>query len=92
MTLISINVGLPREILHVGQAITTGIFKLPAIRSVWLGRLNLEGDGQADLRVHGGADKAVYVYPVEAVVMRFPRLDRLEHAAQRCTELAHLGR
>ena len=65
MTLISINVGLPREILHGGQAITTGIFKAPVAGPVWLGRLNLAGDGQADLRVHGGADKAVYVYPFE---------------------------
>lgn len=65
MTLISINVGLPREIIHGGQAITTGIFKLPVAGPVWLGRLNLAGDGQADLRVHGGEDKAVYVYPFE---------------------------
>ncbi len=65
MTLISINVGLPREVIHSGQAITTGIFKLPVAGSVWLGRLNLVGDGQADLRVHGGVDKAVYVYPFE---------------------------
>jgi len=65
MTLISINVGFPREIIHGGQAITTGIFKAPVTGPVRLGRLNLEGDGQADLRVHGGADKAVYVYPIE---------------------------
>ena len=65
MTLISINVGLPREIIHGGQAITTGIFKLPVAGPVWLGRLNLAGDGQADLRVHGGADKAMYAYPFE---------------------------
>jgi MOSC domain-containing protein YiiM len=65
MTLISINVGLPREILHSGQAITTGIFKLPVAGAVWLGHLNLVGDGQADLRVHGGTDKAVYLYPFE---------------------------
>jgi MOSC domain-containing protein YiiM len=65
MTLISINVGLPREIIHRGQAITTGIFKVPVAGPVWVGRLNLAGDGQADLRVHGGVDKAVYVYPFE---------------------------
>jgi MOSC domain-containing protein YiiM len=65
MTLISINIALPREIIHGGQAITTGIFKAPVAGPVWLGRLNLAGDGQADLRVHGGADKAVYVYPFE---------------------------
>ena len=65
MTLISINVGLPHEIIHGGRAVTTGIFKLPIAGPVWLGRLNLAGDGQADLRVHGGADKAVYLYPLE---------------------------
>ncbi len=65
MTLISINVGLPREIIHGGRALTTGIFKAPVAGPVWLGRLNLMGDGQADLRVHGGADKAVYLYPFE---------------------------
>jgi MOSC domain-containing protein YiiM len=65
MALISINVGLPREILHGGQTITTGIFKAPVAGPVWLGHLNLVGDGQADLRVHGGADKAVYLYPFE---------------------------
>jgi len=65
MNLISVNIGLPREITHGGQTVTTGIFKAPVAGPVWLGRLNLEGDGQADLRVHGGADKAVYVYPFE---------------------------
>jgi MOSC domain-containing protein YiiM len=65
MTLISINVGLPREIIHRGQAIATGIFKAPVAGPVWLGCLNLAGDGQADLRVHGGVDKTVYLYPFE---------------------------
>ena len=65
MTLISINLSLPRQIIHGGQAISTGIFKIPVSGPVWLGHLNLVGDGQADLRVHGGADKAVYVYPFE---------------------------
>lgn len=65
MTLISINVGLPREIIHGGRAVSTGIFKAPVAGPVRLGRLNLKGDSQADLRVHGGADKAVYVYPFE---------------------------
>jgi MOSC domain-containing protein YiiM len=50
MALISINVGLPREIIHRGQAITTGIFKVPVAGSVWLGRLNLAGDGLNQVR------------------------------------------
>jgi MOSC domain-containing protein YiiM len=65
MKLISLIIGMPREINHRGQKVTTGIFKLPVAGPVWLGRLNLAGDGQADLRVHGGADKAVYLYPFE---------------------------
>ena len=65
MNLISVNVGRPREITHGGQTVTTGIFKVPVAGAVFLRRLNLDGDGQADLRVHGGLDKAVYAYPFE---------------------------
>ncbi|MCK6625857.1 MAG: MOSC domain-containing protein [Anaerolineae bacterium] len=63
MKLISINVGLPRTVTWQGKPVTTGIFKEPVSGPVKLRRLNLEGDRQADLTVHGGADKAVYVYP-----------------------------
>ncbi|MBK9308586.1 MAG: MOSC domain-containing protein [Nitrospira sp.] len=48
-----------------GQAWTTGFFKHPINDPIWLGRLNLDGDGQADLENHGGIDKAVNVYPIE---------------------------
>lgn len=65
MKLISINVGLPRTVTWQGQTVTTGIFKEPVSGPVRLRALNLEGDRQADLTVHGGADKAVYVYPAE---------------------------
>jgi len=65
MKLISINVGLPREIVHQGRAVSTGIFKEPVAGPVFLRQLNLDGDRQADLRVHGGADKAAYLYPFE---------------------------
>lgn len=65
MKLTSINVGRPREIIHRGQAVSTGIFKEPVAGPVFLRQLNLDGDRQADLRVHGGADKAVYLYPFE---------------------------
>jgi len=61
--LISVNVGLPREIAWKGKSVTTGIFKAPVNGPVALRRHNLEGDGQADLSVHGGPTKAVYVYP-----------------------------
>jgi MOSC domain-containing protein YiiM len=65
MKLLSVNVGLPREVVVRGQTVTTGIFKEPVRGRVMLRKLNLDGDRQADLSVHGGADKAVYVYPVE---------------------------
>lgn len=65
MKLISINVGLPRTVASRGQTVITGIFKEPVSGSVMLRTLNLDGDQQADLSVHGGADKAVYVYPAE---------------------------
>ncbi len=65
MKLISINIGLPREVIHRGQMLSTGIFKTSVAGSLFLRSLNLDGDRQADLRVHGGADKAVYLYPFE---------------------------
>jgi len=65
MKLISINIGRPRPVPHEGRVVSTGIFKEPMAGPVFLRRLNLDGDGQADLRVHGGADKAVYAYPFE---------------------------
>ncbi len=65
MRLVSVNVGLPRDVIWKGRAVRTGIFKEPVAGRVMLRRLNLEGDKQADLSVHGGADKAVYAYPVE---------------------------
>ena len=65
MKLLSVNVGLPREIEWHGKLVRTSIFKSPALGSVRVATLNLEGDGQSDLSVHGGVDKAVYVYPAE---------------------------
>ena len=65
MRLVSVNVGLPRLVLWRGEPVSTGIYKEPVAGRVILRRLNLEGDRQADLTVHGGKDKAVYVYPSE---------------------------
>jgi MOSC domain-containing protein YiiM len=65
MQLISVNVGLPREVAWKGRTASTGIFKEPVSDRVMVRSLNLEGDRQADLTVHGGLDKAVYVYPFE---------------------------
>ena len=65
MKLISIQVGLPREVTWRGRSVTTGIFKKPVEGSVALRTLNLDGDAQADLSVHGGLTKAAYAYPAE---------------------------
>jgi MOSC domain-containing protein YiiM len=65
--LVSIQVGLPKTIGGTASASewTTGFFKEPVSGPIWVGTTNLAGDGQADLRVHGGADKAINVYPFE---------------------------
>ena len=63
--LISVNVGLPRIVMNNGEPVTTGIFKEPVAGRVMLRALNLDGDGQADLSVHGGLSKAAYAYPSE---------------------------
>jgi MOSC domain-containing protein YiiM len=63
--LLSVNVGLPRDVEWHGRAVRTSIWKEPASGRVRVRRLNLDGDEQSDLSVHGGADKAVYVYPSE---------------------------
>ena len=63
--ILSINVSLPKEIDFEGQKVTTGIFKEPIEGRIMLRTLNLDGDKQADLTVHGGPDKAVYAYPIE---------------------------
>ncbi len=65
MKIVSVNVGTPRPFEWQGRRIMSGIFKAPVEGRVALGRLNLDGDRQADLSVHGGAHKAVYVYPSE---------------------------
>jgi MOSC domain-containing protein YiiM len=65
MNVLSVNVGLPREVTWQGKLVTTGIFKEPVNGRVMMRTLNLDGDQQADLTVHGGVSKAVYAYPSE---------------------------
>jgi MOSC domain-containing protein YiiM len=65
MKLVSVNVGIPREVFWKGMTVRTGVFKAPVYSPVEIRELNLDGDKQADLTVHGGADKAVYAYPAE---------------------------
>ncbi len=65
MKLLSISVGLPREVDWKGRVVSTAIFKEPVPGPVLLRQGNLDGDKQADLSVHGGPAKVVYAYPSE---------------------------
>jgi MOSC domain-containing protein YiiM len=65
MRLLSINVGLPRDVDWRGKTVRTSIFKSPVSGRVRVTRLSVEGDQQSDLAVHGGIEKAVYAYPAE---------------------------
>ena len=65
MRVIAVSVGLPRNVTWRGRVVQTSIFKDPVAGRVRVEQLNLEGDRQSDLTVHGGAEKAVYVYPSE---------------------------
>ena len=65
MKLLSVNVGQPQECVWQGRSVLTGIFKQPIGERVSVHPLGLDGDGQADLKYHGGPDKAVYAYARE---------------------------
>ena len=65
MKILSLNVGQPRLVLRNDEPVSTGIFKEPVAGRLMMRTLNLDGDRQADLSVHGGPQKAVYLYPSE---------------------------
>jgi MOSC domain-containing protein YiiM len=65
MQLLSVNIGLPQDYTWKGKSVKTSIFKQPTSEPVYVHTKHLAGDGQADLRVHGGPNKAVYSYPQE---------------------------
>jgi len=67
MKVISINVSMPQLVSIHGKQVETGFFKMPVSGPVAVHSLNLAGDGQADLTVHGGPDKSVYLYPWENI-------------------------
>jgi MOSC domain-containing protein YiiM len=81
MQVLSINVALPQSVPHGKTRVETGIFKKPVAGPVRAGKLNLEGDRQADLKVHGGVDKAVYAYSVENIAYWRKRLERADLGA-----------
>ena len=65
MQVLSVNLSKPKDVVHDGAVVSTGIFKEPVKGRLWVRKLGLEGDGQADLTAHGGPDQAVYAYSVE---------------------------
>jgi MOSC domain-containing protein YiiM len=65
MRLIAVNVGRPKQVAWNNKTVLTSIYKDPVNGPVQVAKLNLDGDQQSDLTVHGGVDKAVYVYPLE---------------------------
>ena len=78
MQVMSVNVGVPREVVWKGRTVVTGIFKEAVEGRIAVRRLNLEGDRQADLTVHGGPEKAIYAYPSEYYPFwreQFPEMD-----------------
>jgi ferredoxin-NADP reductase/MOSC domain-containing protein YiiM/ferredoxin len=65
-TVVSVNVGLPRDVEWQGRTVRTAIWKYPVQGRVFAGRLNLAGDGQGDLRGHGGEQRAIMVYQLDS--------------------------
>src|SRR5499425_432011 len=76
--LLSVNVGMPRDVEWRGRTVHTGIWKEPAQGRRRVGRLNVEGDGQGDRVGHGGEQRAVFVYQIESYRYWQERLGRSE--------------
>ncbi len=81
-SIVSVNTGKPVTVEYMGKPLTTGIYKYPVEGDIFVGSTQMEGDGQADLRNHGGPDKAVCVYSYEHYAYWEQELDRqLDHSA-----------
>jgi len=76
--LLSVNVGLPRDIAWKDRTVHTGIWKSPVAGRCRVGRLNLDGDGQGDLAGHGGEQRAVFAYQIESYRYWQERLKRTD--------------
>ena len=63
--IVSVNVGLPQDVAWQGRTVRTGVWKTPVTGRIFARRLNLDGDGQGDLRGHGGEQRAIMVYQLE---------------------------
>ena len=64
--IVSVNVGLPQDVAWQGRTVRTGVWKTPVIGRIFARRLNLDGDGQGDLRGHGGEQRAIMVYQLDS--------------------------
>ncbi|HEY3528866.1 MAG TPA: MOSC and FAD-binding oxidoreductase domain-containing protein [Nocardioides sp.] len=82
-TLVSVNVGMPKDVTWRGRTVHTGVWKSPVTGRRMVRRLNIDGDGQGDLNGHGGEQRAVLVYQLDSYRhwQEFFGLDRLEHGA-----------
>jgi MOSC domain-containing protein YiiM len=67
--LLSVNVGLPRDIEWQGKTVHTAVWKTPVQGRRMTRRLNIDGDGQGDLAGHGGEHRAVFIYQIESIVI-----------------------
>src|SRR3954462_4109832 len=65
-TLLSVNVGMPKDVAWQGKTVFTGVFKEPVTGPCRARRLNLDGDGQGDVAGHGGEQRAVFVYQIDS--------------------------
>ncbi len=79
MRIESLNVGMPRLVEHKGEQVWTGIFKVATDLPLMVRKLNIDGDQQADLSVHGGIDKAVYAFPREHYAYYQQQLEQQEY-------------
>jgi MOSC domain-containing protein YiiM len=76
--LVSVNIGLPRDINWRGKTIRTGVWKSPVVGRVIVRKLNIDGDGQGDLAGHGGVNRAVMVYQLDSYRYWERQLSRLD--------------
>ena len=65
-TIVSVNVGLPQDHAWQGRTVRTAVWKTPVTGRIFARRLNLDGDGQGDLRGHGGEQRAIMVYQIDS--------------------------
>ena len=79
MRIQSLNVAMPKLVEHKGEQVWTGIYKVASDAPLMARKLNIDGDRQADLNVHGGIDKAVYAFPLEHYAYYQRQLEQLDY-------------